>query len=318
MHHGGLLLSASPTPRRPCPPVQAAAAAQRPLPGWAAALVALVLPAICVRMLGPALIPQITMLASLAAPEDPLSVAATELGATLIILGPLLLVAAASMRLIEVRPQAVGAVKPLRSALWGGALGLVALLAALGAALAASTFSVRISGISAVAAASAVVIVLMQASIEEYFFRGWLQPILAARWGRTAGLVCAALLFSAAHAWDHGISVLAYLNDALAGLAFGLLAARTGSLWAPIAAHFAWNFTEANVLGAFPNPGLDPLGSAYDIDFFGSGLWTGGSEALNGALGTTFALLALAAVVAYRGPRADSSSVAAYEASGVH
>jgi membrane protease YdiL (CAAX protease family) len=164
--------------------------------------------------------------------------------------------------------------------------------------------TLEVSGLTGVGLLAAPLTVGVQTTIEERFFRGWLQPILCARWGALAGLGVASLIFSIGHSWGHGISPLAFVNDALAGAAFGLMAIRTGGVWASTAAHFMWNFTEANVLGVFPNPGVDPLGSILNIDFQGLGLWTGGAEGLNGALGTTLVLLCLIAAVYRTGPRA--------------
>jgi membrane protease YdiL (CAAX protease family) len=136
-------------------------------------------------------------------------------------------------------------------------------------------------------------LIAFQAMGEELFFRGWLQPILAARWGPWVGLVAASLLFAAAHAMGRPIGIIALVNDALAGLAFGLIAFRSGGLLAPFAAHFAWNWIEQSVLGLTPNPGIDPLGALIDLDLVGPPLVTGGADEMNGTLGATLALLVM-------------------------
>jgi membrane protease YdiL (CAAX protease family) len=281
---------------------QGAYDARRPAPGWAAALVGVLLPAITVRALALAPMPQWASL--LGTNPGVAHAAAADLIATLVVLGPLALVAWLSPQLIEGRAPVRDAAPALPAAAWGGLLGVVAFGCALAIALAHAQVSAVFSGLTAIGAAAAPLTVAVQTAIEEKFFRGWLQPILSARWGPGAGLACASLIFSVAHSWGHGISVLAFVNDALAGAAFGLMAIRTGGLWAPVAAHFAWNFTEAHLLGAFPNPGIDPLGSILDVDFAGAGIWTGGSEGLNGALGTSLVLLCLIAAVYRTGPRA--------------
>ena len=144
---------------------------------------------------------------------------------------------------------------------------------------------------------------MVQAGAEEAFFRGWLQPVLAARWGPWVGLLTASLVFAAAHAAAaalsaHALGPVAWINDTLAGLAFGLLALRTGGLAAPVAAHWAWNWTEASVVGATPNPGVDPLGSLFDLDLVGAGWLTGGPDEMNGSLCASVALLGLIACAA--------------------
>jgi uncharacterized protein len=67
---------------------------------------------------------------------------------------------------------------------------------------------------------------------EEIFFRGFLQPRLGL-WGQ-------AVLFALAHL--SYVNVLQVVVTFVLGLAFGVLYQRTRSLWAPIAAHFLFNF----------------------------------------------------------------------------
>lgn len=70
---------------------------------------------------------------------------------------------------------------------------------------------------------------LVAAVPEEIFFRGAMQPVL--------GLLLTALIFGALHAMTR----LYFIYAMLAGLGLGLLANWHGSLWMPIAAHFAVN-----------------------------------------------------------------------------
>jgi membrane protease YdiL (CAAX protease family) len=138
-------------------------------------------------------------------------------------------------------------------------------------------------------------LVAFQAYGEELFFRGWLQPILAARWGPAVGIGATSILFAVAHGLVRPLGILALVNDTLAGLAFGVIAFRSGGLIAPFAAHFAWNWAEQSVLGLTPNPGVDPLGSLFDLDLKGPAMLSGGPDELNGAVGATLGLLAIIA-----------------------
>lgn len=67
---------------------------------------------------------------------------------------------------------------------------------------------------------------------EEVFFRGFLQP--------RVGLLAQAVLFSIAHL--SYVNVLQVVVTFALGLLFGILYARTRNIWAPIAAHFLFNF----------------------------------------------------------------------------
>lgn len=75
----------------------------------------------------------------------------------------------------------------------------------------------------------AIALSLIAAVPEEIFFRGAMQP--------TLGVILTALIFGVLHAMTR----LYFIYAALAGLGLGLLANWHGSLWMPMAAHFAVN-----------------------------------------------------------------------------
>jgi membrane protease YdiL (CAAX protease family) len=72
---------------------------------------------------------------------------------------------------------------------------------------------------------------------EEVFFRGFLFSGIGRRYGYGWGAVASALLFSIAHVMQPG----AFLPIFLLGLLLAWLYMRTGSIWACITAHFAYN-----------------------------------------------------------------------------
>jgi membrane protease YdiL (CAAX protease family) len=128
-----------------------------------------------------------------------------------------------------------------------------------------------------------------QSISEETYFRGWLQPVVCANWGPWLGLVATSVLFAGLHLIAGAHGVLAVVNLLLGGLLFGLLALRSGGLVAPAAAHFAWNWTESDVLGLDPGP----TGRIFDLQLRGSTLWSGGADTMNGSLAMTIVLSAL-------------------------
>ena len=134
-----------------------------------------------------------------------------------------------------------------------------------------------------------------QSTVEEVFFRGWLQPLVCARWGPWLGLITVSVLFGALHVAGGSRGALALINLFLGGMLFGLLALRSGGLWTAAAAHFAWNWTESGVLGLDPNPGVVATGALIHLDLQGPSLWSGGADTLNGSLATTLVLMALVA-----------------------
>lgn len=154
-------------------------------------------------------------------------------------------------------------------------------------------------------------VVLFQTVAEEAYFRGWLQPALASRWGLAAALVATSLAFAALHVAGGARGTVSLLNLFLGGLVFGLLAARGRGLAAAIGAHFAWNVVEQLGYGLDPNPGTGSFGSMRDWDLVGAAQWGGSEEGLNASLGTTFALLAILVPLAMTGWRSLVAAAAA-------
>lgn len=137
------------------------------------------------------------------------------------------------------------------------------------------------------------IVIGFQAAAEEVYFRGWLQPALARRWGATPGIVAAALAFAALHVAGGARAPLSLLNLLLGGLVFGLLAARGGGLAAAIGMHWGWNAAERLGWGLDPNSGLGGFGALLDMDLVGAARWGGSTDGLNGSIGMTLALLAI-------------------------
>ncbi len=198
----------------------------------------------------------------------------------------------------ERRPAVRTPVGMFRAALLGVSSGVVGLAVALllAAGLGAATLAPLAplgAGTLALGVAISACITLSQAAAEEILFRYWLLPVLASRWGVWAGLGVTALLFAAAHLVIGTASPLGLLNIFLAGVLFGLLVLRTGRLSAAIGAHWAWNWCERSIAGAVPNPGIDRLGSLFNVELAGPALLGGSREGLNGAIEVSLALLLL-------------------------
>ncbi len=268
------------------PLIEQTDAARRPMPGlWAAAI---------------GLTPFATVLAGVAAVQalKPQSEVEATVIVSIVALGPLLVAAWLLMSVVEGRPARTRRPGLVASVAFGMLLALAGL--GLATAIPALAGGAMLKPVQAapLALATAFGLIGLQAAGEEVFFRGWLLPILTSRWGAWVGLIASGVLFAAPHFIGSPLTPLAVVNDTLAGVVFGMLALRTGGLAAPIAAHFAWNFTEAHVIGVFPNPGVDPLGSIVDLDLSGPAWLTGGEAALNGAA-PTVAALALMATAAY-------------------
>ena len=183
-----------------------------------------------------------------------------------------------------------GRTGPLPSLAIGLAIGAAGYALSVGAAdLAGAITPGPFSGVTLDAVLFGAALVAIQSVAEEAFFRGWLQPILCVAWGPYAGVGVASALFAGLHIIAGAHGALAVANLFLGGVLFGLLALRTGNLFAASAAHFAWNWTESGVLGLSEQP----TGSLLRFGFTGSPLWNGGADAMNGSLAMSLVLLAL-------------------------
>lgn len=72
---------------------------------------------------------------------------------------------------------------------------------------------------------------------EEIAFRALIQGLLARRFGDAAAIVLATALFTAYHIGSIPPGLFAYAQVVIAGLVFGIVYARTGSLWLVVGMH---------------------------------------------------------------------------------
>lgn len=210
-----------------------------------------------------------------------------------LVFGALLAVATVGLRLDHGWRHLLGSgAVPMAGA--GLAVGIGGLLVAAGLAALASPVAAGVAhGAGVGAFLGGTLLILFQASIEEIYFRGWLQPVLSRAWGSLTGLLVTAAAFSALHLIGGDRSLLTVVNLLLGGVLFGLLAQRSGGIVLAATAHFGWNWAESMGLGLVPNPGGSSFGALHDIDIGGSILWGGSAEGLNASLAMTFALVAL-------------------------
>lgn len=127
------------------------------------------------------------------------------------------------------------------------------------------------------------------AAAEEVAFRGYLQRALTTWRGPAVGVLVPSVLFALFHALNPNVSWLALANIALAGAVFAVAAERTGTLWLPIAYHYAWNLTQGPVLG-LPVSGMVWNG-LLALPVGGPSWLTGGDFGPEGGLLSTMVLL---------------------------
>ncbi len=81
--------------------------------------------------------------------------------------------------------------------------------------------------------------------------------------------------FGLMHFWNPASSWVSTFNVALVGWWFGAMVLRTGSLWAAIGMHVAWNFFEGFVFG-MPVSGVQPAHALLAAGWEPRGFWCGG------------------------------------------
>ena len=277
------------------PWIAAARDAPRQFPAWAVLVAAVACADLAVRIHSLP-VPGLDALSAAVAPEGPWQTAFNDLGGYFGIYTPLLLAPMVGLTLEGRGAWRSGS----RPRFWLGA-GLVLGAAGIALSLAIAYLGGAVVRGSAPAPGLALwgplalntAAILLGVGVEELYFRSWLQPRLAARWGPWAGLIVASIFFAALHVMVSTRSPMAVLNTFLAGMLFGLLALRTGGLIAPCAAHFAWNWCETNLFGCDSNPGSGLFGAFFDLDLRGPPLWSGGGDTMNGSLATTLVLGAM-------------------------
>jgi membrane protease YdiL (CAAX protease family) len=88
---------------------------------------------------------------------------------------------------------------------------------------------------------------------EEFFSRGYVMTAMRTTGSKFLVYLSSALIFSLIHITNPEYDALSLVSVAILGLAYGYALVRTGSLWLPMGAHFAWNFFLVDVWGTATN-----------------------------------------------------------------
>lgn len=204
------------------------------------------------------------------------------------------------VRRIERRPlaelQGRGALGELGAGL---AVGMAMFLAAVGILATSGSYQFTGTGQWAVLAKSFTEMVFV-ALVEEILFRGVLFRLPERSLGTRWALLLSAAIFALAHLPNAGITLLAVLNTALAGLLFAAAYLATRRLWLPIGMHFAWNFISDGVF-SLPTSG-NPARGLLQGRLAGPDWLTGGAYGLEGSI-VAFVVMGLATILLLRRAR---------------
>ena len=143
------------------------------------------------------------------------------------------------------------------------------------------------------------IIFVIAGAAEESLFRGYaLQTFTRAKlaW---IGVLLTSLPFAAAHLANPNVSRgFTFVNTAVAGVWLAAAYLRTRSLWFPLGLHWAWNWTQASLLG-LPVSGIQRMAPAPLLHAMNAGPdWlTGGAYGIEGGAACTVALLISTVVI---------------------
>ncbi|MDO4849495.1 MAG: CPBP family intramembrane metalloprotease [Coriobacteriia bacterium] len=153
----------------------------------------------------------------------------------------------------------------------------------LGAILAGSV-QLEFTQFSIVGFLAFLIIILIQASTEEVFCRGFAYQRIKRTYNTTVAILGASAIFSVGHILNPGVTPLALVDIFLTGVLYSQMVIYFDSIWLPMGVHTAWNFTQ-NILFGLPNSGMASAysffgivgrttsGFAYDTAFGVEGTW---------------------------------------------
>lgn len=140
---------------------------------------------------------------------------------------------------------------------------------------------------------------LISAMAEEVVFHGYLFQTLLRGIGPLATLLLTSMLFALIHLGNTPqLHLLGLVNIGLAGVMFGMLYLRMGTLWLLIGMHAGWNF--AQFFFGLPSSGITLALSTPLTTTLAAIPWlTGGTFGLEGGAGISVLLLGLLAIITY-------------------
>lgn len=139
----------------------------------------------------------------------------------------------------------------------------------------------------------------IQGAAEEVLARGFVFPIVGARFGVVWGLLLSSGLFSLLHILNPNLQITAIANLFLFGVFAALFTLWDSSLWGICGLHTAWNWTLGSIFGA-PVSGLHVKPSLLMYSPGNSSLWNGGGFGPEGGFAVSLVLIAGITVLLWR------------------
>ncbi len=202
--------------------------------------------------------------------------------------------------------------KYLRGLLVG--LGMFAVSVGLSAGLGFMAFEEGTAQPQGLAALGGVLLVflgwMVQGPAEEVLARGWLLPVIGARYKPWGGIIISAVVFAVYHSLNPNVSPVAFLNLFLFGVFTAFYVLSEGSLWGIFGIHTAWNWAQGNLFGLQVS-GIPPAaGSLFNLMEAGPDVVTGGPFGPEGGLAVTAVLVVSTVWVWWVNRRREAKKIA--------
>jgi len=144
---------------------------------------------------------------------------------------------------------------------------------------------------------------MVQGAAEEALTRGWLLPVIGARYGPLLGVIISSVIFAMYHSLNPNLNPIAILNLVLFGVFAALFALYEGGLWGIFGIHSIWNWAQGNLYGFEVSGALPAGGALFNLMETGPDAITGGSFGPEGGLAVTLLLLVSCGLVWVAGRR---------------
>ena len=90
---------------------------------------------------------------------------------------------------------------------------------------------------------------MVQGAAEEAVTRGWLLPVIGARYRPLLGVIVSAIIFAIFHLFNPSLGPIAVINLALFGVFTAFYALYEGGVWGVFSIHAVWNWAQGNLFG---------------------------------------------------------------------
>ena len=140
---------------------------------------------------------------------------------------------------------------------------------------------------------------IIQGGTEEIITRGWLLPVIGARYNVILAIVISSSFFGLLHLSNNNIGVLPMINLILFGVFAAVYALREGALWGVMGIHSAWNWAQGNIFGIEVSGNPVVGGTIFKFNNSGSQFISGGGFGIEGGIACTI-VLAIGIFIVYK------------------